>query len=321
MKIGVIGASGLVGRTVLRELEQIKDVEITCYASKKSKGKIIDNHEMIELTQESIKELDYAIFCAGSKVSQIYAHEFIKKGATVIDNSSFYRRDDSVPLIIPEINFNKIKKQTKLIANPNCSTIQIALPLHVLNNLFKLEKVVVSTYQSASGAGQNGLDDLDNKTTNKFSHILYDDLIPQIDGALENNFTKEEDKIRFELKKILNLNKLKINATAVRVPIHYCHGASVYVECKKTIDIAKFEKELKMTKGIKVLNDLKQNIYPLANIAKGTNQIYVGRVRQDLDNKKALCFWVVADNLRKGAATNAVQIMQKLIKKRALEND
>ena len=171
MKIGVIGASGLVGRCVLEQLSGLKNAEIVCYSSKKSKNKTINNHQMIELTNNSVKNLDYAIFCAGKQVSQGYAFKFIKKGATVIDNSSAFRRDDFVPLVIPEINFNSIKNQTKLIANPNCSTIQIALPLHVLNKIYGIKKVIVSTCQSASGAGQDGLNDLDNKTTNKYYEI------------------------------------------------------------------------------------------------------------------------------------------------------
>ena len=315
MRIGVIGASGLVGRNILKQLDKFKNTEIICYTSNKSKGKIINNHKMIELNDENIKNLDYALFSAGGTVSKNYAFKFIKKGAIVIDNSNAFRREDFVPLVVPEINFETINNDTSLIANPNCSTIQIALPLNSLNKLNKIKKVVVSTYQSASGAGQAGLDDLDNKTTNKFNYVLQDDLIPQIDKPLNNGFTLEEDKVRFELRKILNLPKLKVNATCIRVPIHYCHGANVYVECEKNINIIEFEKELKLTKGIKVLNDLDNNIYPLTKIAKGTDFIYVGRIRQDLDNKKAIVFWVVADNIRKGASSNAVQILEKLVKK------
>ena len=312
MKIAIIGASGLVGRNILNQLKNLKNTEIICYTSKNSKGKIIDNHEMIELTEENIKKVDFALFSAGGTVSKAWAKIFIEKGAIVIDNSNAFRREDFVPLVVPEINFDEITHETKLVSNPNCSTIQIALPLYVLNSLFKIKRIIVSTYQSASGAGQKGLDDLDNKTTNKFSTILYDDLIPHIDTPLENGFTLEEDKVRYELRKILNLPKLKVNATCVRVPIHYCHGASVYVECEKQINIAEFEKELKLTKGIKVLNNLNKNIYPLTKIAKGTDSVYVGRIRNDLDNKKAVSFWVVGDNIRKGASTNAVQVLKKL---------
>ncbi len=315
MKIGIIGASGLVGRNILKQLDNLKQKhEIFCYTSEKSAGTFIDYHEMLLLSKENIKNLDFALFAAGSSVSKKWAFEFIKKGATVIDNSNAFRREYFSPLVVPEINFDKIKKETKLISNPNCSTIQIALPLYVLNKLNSIKRIVVSTYQSASGAGQKGLDDLDNNQTTKFQTVLKDELIPHIDTALDNGFTLEEDKIRFELRKILSLPKLKINATAVRVPIHFCHGASVYVECKNNIDILTFEKELKLTKGITVLNNLKNNVYPLTKIAKNTDNIYVGRIRKDLDNPKALSFWVVNDNIRKGAATNAVQIMNKIIK-------
>jgi len=316
MKIGIIGASGLVGRNIIKQLKDKKNIKLYCYTSIKSANKIIDNQKMILLSKENIKKLDFAIFSAGSSVSKQWAFEFIKKGTTVIDNSNAFRREDFVPLVVPEINIDKVNNKTRLIANPNCSTIQIALPLHCLNKINPIKKIIVSTYQSASGAGQKGLDDLDNNTTNKFSYVLKDDLIPQIDIPLTNNFTLEEDKIRFELKKILNLPKLKVNATCVRVPIHVCHGASVYVECKNKVDIIEFEKELKLTKGIVVLNNLKNNSYPLTKIARDTNEIYVGRIRQDLDNNKALSFWVVADNLRKGASTNAIQIMQNIIDKK-----
>ena len=321
MKIGVIGASGLVGRNIVNKLNTIKDATIICYASKNSNGKTINGHKIIELTDKSVEPLDYALFSAGGSVSKDFAFKFIKKGATVIDNSNAFRREEFVPLVVPEINFDEINLETKLISNPNCSTIQIALPLHVLNKLSNIKRVVISTYQSASGAGQKGLNDLDNLTTCKFNHVLNDDLIPEIDLALENGFTLEEDKVRFELRKILNIPKLKVNATCVRVPIHYCHGASVYVECEKQTDIVEFEKELKLTKGIKVLNNLKEHSYPLTKVAKGTDLVYVGRIRQDLDNKKAISFWVVADNTLKGAATNAVQILEKLILSRKQVND
>lgn len=318
MRVGVIGASGLVGRNILTTLKNYDNFEIFCYSSKNSAGKIISGHKMIELNEDNITSLDFALFSAGSKISKDYAQNFIDKGAIVIDNSNSFRREKNVPLIVPEINFHEVNINTKLIANPNCSTIQIALPLYILNRINPIKKVIVSTYQSASGAGQKGLEDLDNNTTNKLTTILNDDLIPQIDIALNNNYTLEEDKVRFELRKILNLPKLHINATCVRVPIHYCHGASVYVECKNNVDLNTIEKELKLTKGIKILNNLQNNKYPLTKIAKNTDDIYVGRLREDLDNKKAVCFWVVADNLRKGASTNAIQIMEKIIKTKLL---
>jgi len=314
MKIGVVGASGLVGRKILKQLQNLNyKFEIFPYTSKKSSGQIIDGYQMIELKDENIIPLNYVLFSAGGDVSKQWANKFIEKGATVIDNSNAFRRNPFVPLVVPEINSHSLFLNTKLIANPNCSTIQIALPLYCLNELNPIRRIVVSTYQSASGAGQKGLNDLDNKTANKFPHTLHDDLLPQIDIALENNFTLEEDKIRFELRKILEIPSLMVNATAVRVPIHYCHGASVYVECKNQVDINLFKEKLTLFKGIKVLDDLKSSIYPLAKIATDTDLVYVGRIRQDLDKKNALSFWALADNLRKGAATNAVQILESLI--------
>lgn len=310
MKIAVVGASGLVGRKILKLLGN--KYEIDAFCSSRSEGLVIEGHTLKKLTQENIDAYDFALFSAGSDVSKKWAENFIKKGATVIDNSNAFRRNKNVPLIVPEININTINKSTKIIANPNCSTIQLALPLYHLNKVNKIKKVIVSTYQSASGAGQKGLDDLNNKTTNKFPYILYDELIPQIDTTLKNGYTLEEDKIVFELRKILNLPKLKVTATAVRVPIQYCHGESVHITFKHSISVDKVKSTLENARGITVLDNTKENIYPLTSIAKNTNNIYVGRIRKDLNQKNSICMWIVADNLMKGASANAIQILKAL---------
>ena len=313
MKIAIVGASGLVGRKIY-ELLKNKNHELFLYSSKRSAGTFIDNHKLIELKEETIEKVDVALFSAGGTISKLWAEKFTKLGTFVIDNSNAYRRENFVPLVVPEINKNTINSHTKIIANPNCSTIQIALPLYYLNNVCKIKKVIVSTYQSASGAGQKGLLDLENSTHEKFPHVLKDNLIPHIDIPLPDGYTLEEDKIRFELRKILNTPNLQVTATAVRVPIRFCHGASIYVEFESEFNVKNVEFILKNADGIIVKNDLSNQEYPLPLQAHETDFVYVGRIRQDLDNNNAITFWSVADNLRKGAASNAVQILNHLEK-------
>ena len=309
MKIAIIGASGLVGRKMIEILQDRKNYDIIPYCSKKSAGKTIGDLQLIELTKQTIQKVDIALFSAGSNVSKIWAKEFAELGAFVIDNSNAFRREKNIPLVLPEINSFLLNNQSKIIANPNCSTIQIALPLFYLNKINKITKVIVSTYQSVSGAGQKGIEDLENNTTKKFAYPISNNLIPQIDVALENGYTLEEDKINFELKKILSEQNISVLATAVRVPIKNCHGASVYVEFENEFDVKQAKSALSHKKGITLQDDLENNIYPMPITCTNSDSVYVGRLRQDPDNKKALLFWVVADNLRKGAATNAIEIM------------
>ena len=321
MKVAIVGASGLLGRCVVDVLKEKKiDCEIVAYTSQRSAGGQYLNNTFVPLDTKTICKADFAIFCAGSIVSKEWAKEFARLGCVVIDNSNAFRRCENVPLVVAEINASSIDQNCKIISNPNCSTIQIALPLFYLSQLSAIKRVVVSTYQSASGAGKFGLDDLDNGTTNKFAHILKDDLIPQIDVALDDGSTLEEDKICFELKKILKAPHLAVSATAVRVPIHYCHGASVWVEFENSVDVQRATQHLSHANGIIVEDDLKNNIYPLAKTATGKDEVFVGRLRKDRSCENGLCFWCVADNVRKGAATNAVQIMQYLIKQKNLPN-
>lgn len=313
MKIAIVGATGLVGRKIIEQLND-KENELICYASKQSVGKKICGHKVIALSCLNIKKVDFAIFSAGSEISKKYAQRFIKKGAIVIDNSSAFRREQNVPLIVPEINKEKALS-SKLIANPNCSTIQIVLTLFYLSKIAKIKRVVVSTYQSASGAGEKGIFDLENKTTLKIPQILCDDLIPQIGNFLENGYSEEEDKIMFETKKILEKN-IKICATAVRVPIHFCHGASVNVEFEDKIDLEEVYGTFEKADGIVVLDNPIANVYPLCQTAKQTSKVCVGRIRKDFSTENAINFWVVADNLYKGASTNAVQILNYLCKEK-----
>lgn len=314
MKIAIVGATGLVGRKIIEQLDG-KGHELFCYASKRSKGKEICGHKIIPLSILSVKKVDYAIFSAGSEISKKYAQKFINKGATVIDNSSAFRRIDNVPLVVPEINGEKASS-SKLIANPNCSTIQVVLVLYYLSKIAKIKRVIVSTYQSASGAGEKGIYDLENKTTLKIPQILCDDLVPQIGNFLDNGYSEEEDKIMFETQKILGEN-IKISATAVRVPIHFCHGASVNVEFEENINLKTICEKLENSNGIVLLDNPISSTYPLCNIAKQTTKVYVGRIRRDFSVENGINFWVVADNLYKGASTNAIQIMNILSKEKA----
>lgn len=316
MKIAVIGATGLVGKKIIEQLCDM-DFEIFAYATKKSKGKKVCGVVVKNLTKLAVKKVDFAIFSAGSEVSKKYAPLFAKKGAIVIDNSSAFRKRKDIPLVVPEINQSSILETSKIIANPNCSTIQLVLVLFYLSKICKIKRVVVTTFQSASGGGEKGIFDLENGTTLKFPHILFDDLIPQIGDFQNNDYCEEENKIMFETQKILD-TKINICATCIRVPIHFCHGESVNVEFEDEIDIDLVKEKLESSKGI-VLSDAPQNgIYPLCKNAVGSSKIFVGRIRKDPSNKNAINLWIVSDNTMKGASTNTIQILEYLLKKRGL---
>ena len=319
--IAVIGATGLVGRTVISILQEKNlgdEQNILCYASKKSANSILEvnghNYKVLELCKENInKKIKFAIFSAGSNVSKTWAHHFTKNGTVVIDNSSAFRRDKRVPLVVPEINFGKITCKTKLIANPNCSTIALVIPLFELSKLAKIKRVVVSTYQAASGAGNSGISDLKNGLANKFQYILTDNLIPHIDYFLENGYTFEEDKLMFEPLKILG-QKFSITATAVRVPITNCHSESINVELASDVSVSEFQKAIANNDATLLFDDPKTNKYPMPIISSVTEKIVVGRIRKDTSKKNSLAFFVSMDNIKKGAALNAVQILEKHIK-------
>lgn len=314
MKIAVIGATGLVGKKVIEQLKE-KNFEIIAYATKKSKGKKVCGISVNTLTRLSIKKVDFAIFSAGSETSKKFAPLFAKKGAIVIDNSSAFRKNKDIPLVVPEINASSISESSKIIANPNCSTIQLVLVLFYLSKTSKIKRVIVSTFQSASGGGEKGIFDLENKTTLKFPHILSDDLLPQIGKFQDNLYSEEENKIMFETQKILDTN-IDICSTCVRVPIHFCHGESVNVEFENEVDIELVKEKLETSNGIVLNDNPKENIYPLCKNAHGSTKIHVGRIRKDPSNKNAINLWIVSDNVLKGASTNAIQILEYLLKKR-----
>jgi len=319
----IVGATGLVGSTFLKVLEE-KNLPIDEYylfASKNSKGKkvkFMDQEYVIEeLTHDVPKRaFDYALFSAGGAISKEYAKEFVENGTTVIDNSSAFRMDEDVPLIVPEVNFETIGN-AKLIANPNCSTIQAMLPLYVLNKYYGIKRVIYSTYQAVSGAGKKGIDDLIYTSygykENKFPHKIYNNCIPHIDSFEENGYTKEELKMVNETRKILNLPSLTVSATCVRVPVMNSHSESINIELENDFDIATLRQQLATYPGIVVLDEPNLNIYPLNSFADNKDEVFVGRIRRDESVPYGINMWVVADNIRKGAASNAVQILERLL--------
>lgn len=327
-KLAIVGATGLVGRTALKILEEknLPNIEYTLFCSKKSAGYKFNflGKEYIsqELNDYSFDEgFDFAIFSAGAEVSKHFAPIAASKKCIVIDNSSAFRMDEDVPLIVPEVNFQDVLQHHNIIANPNCSTIQAVVVLKPLDDNFKIKRLVYSTYQSVSGAGKLGLQDLANTTLQnpllKFPHPIYDNCLPQIDTFLINKYTKEEMKLVNETRKILGHPNLPITATAVRVPVRNCHGESINVEFEKPCSVESATEILKNSPGVVVQDDIQNSVYPLASTSTGHNEVFVGRIRKDYSVKNGLNLWVVADNLRKGAATNAIQIMEKLIEMEA----
>ena len=320
--VAVVGATGLVGRTFLEVLEEYNFPinELKLYASSRSAGNIVNyrgkDYTIIELTEDAFDNTDIALFSAGGGVSKQYAPIAAKKGAIVIDNSSAWRMDENCSLIVPEINIEDAYKKSTIIANPNCSTIQSVLPLKALQDAFGLKKVVYTTYQSVSGSGQKGINDL-NKCLNGEKNEFYpydiaNTCIPEIDEFLEDGYTKEEMKMVNETRKILHLPDLKVSATCIRVPVKACHGVMMQVELDKKFTLEEVREALKKQDGIILYDDVKNHIYPNSIVAKGQDKVYVGRIRKDLANENSILLYCVADNIRKGAASNAVQIAMAL---------
>lgn len=323
-KLAIVGATGLVGRTALTVLEEknFPNFEYKLFCSIKSAGTKIKflgkEYETIELTENSFDEgFDFAIFSAGGEVSKKFAPIAASKGCIVIDNSSTFRMNPDVPLVVPEVNPEEIKNNHGIIANPNCSTIQAVVPLKPLDDKYKIKRIVYSTYQAVSGAGKNGLEDLINQSKGenlkKFPHQIYNNCLPHIDVFLEDGYTKEEHKMINETQKILGRQDIRITATTVRVPVENCHGESINVEFENDFDLADVKNILNNTNGVILYDDPANNIYPLATVANGHDDVYVGRLRRDFSQPNTLNFWCVADNIRKGAASNAIQIMEKML--------
>ena len=324
--IAVVGATGMVGNMFLKVLSEMRlPVEnYYLFASQKSAGKVIDfmekPHVVIELTEENIKNknIDIALFSAGGTVSKIFAPLFVNEGAVVIDNSSFWRMDEKVPLVVPEVNPDDVKWHSGIIANPNCSTIQAMLPLKVLDDLYKIKRVVYSTYQAVSGAGVAGYNDLKDglersALPQKFPYPIANNVIPHIDVFTESGYTKEEIKMIEETRKILHHPNLKVTATTVRVPVFNGHSESINLEFEKPCDLQEMKNALASFPGITLVDDAANLKYPMPIYSDGSDQVFVGRVRLDPSLDSGCNLWVVADNIRKGAATNAVQIAKHMI--------
>lgn len=323
--IGVVGATGMVGNKFLQVLEErnLPIENLYLFASAKSAGKVLkfkgEDHKVIELTTQSFKDykLDIALFSAGGGTSKVYAPIAAACGVTVIDNSSQWRMDSSVPLVVPEVNPEDILSNKGIIANPNCSTIQAVVALKPLIETYGVSRIVYTTYQAVSGAGVDGYKDLENGIKGiapaKFPYEIAGNCIPHIDVFTENGYTKEELKMINETRKIFHDDDLAITATAVRVPVFHSHSESINVELKKAFELEDIFKLYKSTKGIILQDDVSNDIYPMPRAAENHDEVFVGRIRRDFSVENGLNIWVVADNIRKGAATNAVQIAEKLI--------
>lgn len=320
VNVAVVGATGLVGRKILEILEErnFPINNIIFLASEKSEGNTIEfrgkSYKVKKLDENSFDgEIDLALFAAGGSVAEKFVPLAIKNGVKVVDNSSFYRMDKDVVLVVPEINKEKITKDTMLIANPNCSTIQSVLALKPIFDNFKIKRIVYNTYQAVSGGGEKALEDLYNKTNKKWKYKIYNNVLPQIDDFTENGYTKEEIKMINETRKILGDENLKITATTARVPVENSHGISINVELDRDFDLDYIREILSKQEGVKLVDDIENEIYPIPTQASGKDDIFVGRIRRDFSLDYGINLWCVADNIRKGAATNAVENAEVLI--------
>ena len=324
-RVAVVGATGMVGRTMLQVLDEKNYPidELYLFATAKSAGQIVKFRGK-EYTVEELKEnsfdrgIDIALFSAGGDTSLKFSPIAAAKGCVVIDNSSAWRMDSKVPLVVPEVNPEDVKWNKGIIANPNCSTIQAVVALKPLYDKYGIKRVVYSTYQAVSGAGVGGYNDLLNgskgEAPKKFQHPIAFNVLPHIDSFLDNGYTKEEMKMVNETRKILHNDKLRITATTVRVPVFHGHSESINVEFEKDFDIKDVFETLTNFPGIIVEDNPAQNLYPMPINAEGKNEVFVGRIRRDESIDSGINMWVVADNIRKGAATNAVQIAELLLK-------
>lgn len=326
VKLAVVGATGMVGRTFLKVLKErnFPIDELYLFSSAKSAGEKVEfngkEYTVEELTESSFdRGIDIALFSAGGDVSKKFAPIAASKGCTVVDNSSAWRMDKDVPLVVPEVNAEDIKWNKGIIANPNCSTIQAMVPLKVLDDKYKIKRVIYSTYQAVAGAGVAGYADLEEGSLKgtapkKFQHQIAYNLIPHIDVFMDNGYTKEEMKMIEETKKILHRDDIKVTATTVRVPVFYGHSESINIEFENPIDVDEAREALANAEGIVVMDDPSKNEYPMPAPLAGRDEVFVGRIRRDESVENGLNIWVVADNIRKGAATNTVQIAEILAK-------
>lgn len=326
MKLAIAGATGLVGGKMLELLEEmmIQPKELILSASSRSEGMIIDfmgkNHKVVSMQQALEKKPDIILFSAGGSTSKEWAPKFADAGSYVIDNSSAWRMDENVPLVVPEINANLISKDTKIIANPNCSTIQLVVAIRPLQHIYGIKRLVISTYQSVTGSGIAGISQMENERMGTapevmaYPHQIDKNVIPHGGEFLDNDYTSEEMKLVHETRKILSAPEMAITSTVVRVPVEGGHSESVNIEFEREFDLAEAKKLIGMMPEVIIVDNPKANMYPMPKMVEGKNQIFVGRIRRDESVQNGLNMWVVADNLRKGAATNAVQIADYIIK-------
>ena len=327
----VAGATGAVGRKMFEILAErdFPVANLKALASARSVGQTLDfkgsSVVVEELTESSFDGVDIALFSAGASVSRQFAPFAVKSSCIVIDNSSAFRMEPNIPLVVPEVNPDAIGSEPGIIANPNCSTIQMVMVLKPIHDKFKIKRVVVSTYQSVSGSGQKAIDELQTQTknlldgetvkANVYPHQIAFNCLPHIDIFLENGYTKEEMKMVDETRKILGDSSILVSPTAVRVPVFYCHSESVNVETEKPISAKEVKELLAESDGIRVVDNPENNEYPLATDGADRDEVLVGRIRDDISCENAINFWVVSDNLRKGAALNAVQIAEYLVQR------
>ncbi len=325
MKIAVVGATGMVGQVMLKVLEErnFPVTELIAVASEKSVGNKItfkgNEYTIVSMEDAIATAPDIALFSAGGTTSLKYAPRFAEAGTTVIDNSSVWRMEADKKLVVPEINASTLTREDRIIANPNCSTIQLVMVLHPLNIKYDLKRVVVSTYQSVTGTGKNAVDQLNAEIRDSesvpavYPYRIFQNALPHCDVFADDDYTKEEIKLMTEPKKIMNDFSFSLTATAVRVPVQGGHSESVNIEFENEFDLDEVKRILSETPGVILLDDVKNNIYPMPLLAEGKDEVFVGRIRRDSSQPNTLNLWIVADNLRKGAATNAVQIAEYLV--------
>jgi len=325
MKIAVVGATGMVGNVMLKVLEErnFPVTELLVVASERSVGKTLvykgKEHTVIGLQDAVDQKPDIALFSAGGSTSTEWAPIFAAAGITVVDNSSAWRMDPSKKLVVPEINAGELTKEDKIIANPNCSTIQMVVALAPLHKKYGIKRLVISTYQSISGTGVKAVQQLENeyqgiKGEMAYPYPIHRNALPHCDVFEDNGYTKEEMKLVNETRKILNDNSIAVTATAVRIPVAGGHSESINIEFERDFDVNEVRQLLHETDGVVVKDNLETNTYPMPIYAEGKDDVFVGRIRRDESQANSLNMWVVSDNLRKGAATNTIQIAEYLIK-------
>jgi aspartate-semialdehyde dehydrogenase len=325
-KVAVAGATGAVGNQMIRCLEErnFPVDNIKLLASARSVGKTLPYKgkeiPVEELKEDSFQEVEIALFSAGASTSLKFAPLAAQAGCVVIDNSSAFRMDPRIPLVVPECNPHRVVKGPGIIANPNCSTIQMVVALKPIHDQVRIKRIIVSTYQAVSGTGQKAIFELRNQITDLsagrepeikvYPYRIAYNCLPHIDVFLENDYTKEEMKMVNETRKILEDDTIRVSATTVRVPVYYGHSEAVYIETEKKITPQEVKDLLKTAPGVVVMDDVANIIYPTALVSEGRDEVFVGRIREDISHEKGIAMWVVSDNIRKGAATNAVQIAE-----------